>query len=96
MCRLINNTGYVAYISWVKNVNNLSVRTGTTSGVLSPDHMNTIATHPSTNGQLVVIHQFVPDLYQTMSTVKITMLYLLSAVYTHNPQYLLIEPIKKI
>jgi hypothetical protein len=82
--------------NWVKNVNNLRIQPGTTSVYTSPTMLNTQTVHIVINGKLWVIPTTIPDFTHTLSTLKNAVLYLLSAGYTHNPQALLIEPIKKI
>ena len=81
---------------WVKNVYSLSVTTGTTSGVLSPVQLlSTTATH-AVVGKQPVVRPIVPQFYELFSTPINRVFNLLNTIYTHNPQYLLIEPKKKI
>ena len=82
--------------AWVKNVNKLRVERGTNSVVLSPTRPNTTTTRPSTNGKLGVIRTSVRMFPQLLSTPKSIIFNLLNVVYTHYPQRLLLEPIKKI
>ncbi len=82
--------------TWVKNVYSQRMGHGTTSGVLSPIHSLPSITHDFVVGQLSLILQNTPRFTQALSTSFNRLFYLLSATYTHNPQPLLLEPIKKI
>ena len=81
---------------WVKNVYSLSVTTGTTSGVLSPVWLTATTLTNHLVGKQPVVRPFVPQFFELFSTPKNRVFNLLNTIYTHNPQYLLIEPKKKI
>jgi hypothetical protein len=82
--------------NWVKNVNNLRVTYRTTSAHLSPTLLNTQTVHNVINGKPRLIQTSIPTFTQWLSTRIYPLLYLLMPTYTHYPQHLLIEPIKKI
>lgn len=82
--------------AWVKNVNKLRVNGSKTSALSSPLYMNTIATHSQSNVQLLFIHPPIHFFTQQLSTLKITLSYLLFVSFPHYPHPLLLEPLKKI
>lgn len=96
MLKLVINRWNIVHISWVKNVNKLRVNGSTTGGILPTVHLNTLATQLTGDVQLLVIPTSVPSFTQVVSTLKIRLSYLLPGTYTHYPQPLLLEPIKKI
>jgi len=82
--------------AWVKNVNKLRVNGSINSALTSPIWVNTRTTHSLINEQLPVIHQPVHFFTQHLSTLKITLSYLLFVSYPLYPQPLLLVPLKKI
>lgn len=81
---------------WVKNVHNLRTRAGKTSVQLSPVFVNTYVTTKNKLGKVRQLPLFILIFTQCLSTCKLAISYLLNKRYTHNPQHLLIEPLKKI
>ena len=84
------------HFAWVKNVYSLRTTHGTNSALV-PTVINPAQKMTQINReQPTLIRPSVPQLTQHISTPKTTIYDLLNALYTHNPQYLLIERIKKI
>jgi hypothetical protein len=82
--------------SWVQYVNNLRTQGSKTSVHLSPVRLYDYMTSKNKSGQVSLYPQFVLFFTQGLSTAKSVISDLLKDIYTHNPQHLLIEPIKKI
>lgn len=80
---------------WVKNVNKQRIDDSKSSVRLSTYLHDVILNLISKDVQVDVIHLNEHFLYNQSSTSIVQVLYLLFIVYTHNPQHLLLNPIKK-
>lgn len=81
---------------WVKNVNNLRTIPGKTSVQLSPASSYDYRATKNNHGKVTIYPLSILTFTQRLSTWKSAIYDLLNNVYTHNPQHLLIEPLKKI
>lgn len=82
--------------TWVKNVNNLRITPGKTSVQLSPISSYDYVAIKNNHGKVAYYPLSILTFTQRLSTWKSAISDLLYNVYTHNPQHLLIEPLKKI
>lgn len=96
MLKLVIRKWYVVYITWVKNVNKLRVNSSINSAMSSTSAINTLTTHQAIDVQLSVIHPSIHFSPHHLSTLKNTLSRLLFVSFPSYPQYLLLEPLKKI
>lgn len=81
---------------WVQSVNNLRTQDSKTSAQLSPSRVYTYFVTKNKSVEVTSNPLFILSFTQLISTCKFIISDLLHTVYTHNPQHLLIEPLKKI
>lgn len=79
-------------ISWVNNVNNLSIKSGIKSGVSYTGWGIIQLVAHVTNGKLTFVHLFYHLFKPLLSTDILRVFHPLKGVYTHFPHPLLIEP----
>ncbi len=80
----------------VKNVNNLFTSSWLSSVLLSTVYIKGDSKKTLNKVQVWFVQVFYTFLYSYVSTYKKYLYNLLINVYTHNPQHLLLRPIKKI
>lgn len=93
---IVGGTVKFLFDNWGQFVNNLRTQDGKTSVQLSPSYVYDYMDIKNKDVKVVLLPLFIPIFTQWLSTCKSAVLDLLNIVYTHNPQYLLIEPLKKI
>jgi len=96
MLRLVDSRWYVVDSIWVKFVNNLFKSSWLSSVLLSTVYIKANSTNTIKKVQVWFVQVFYTFLYSYVSTYKKYLYNLLINVYTHNPQHLLLRPIKKI
>ncbi len=96
MLRLVDSRWYVVISRWVKFVNNLFKSSWLSSVLLSPVYIKANSINTINKVQVWFVQVFYTFLYSYVSTYKKYLYNLLINVYTHNPQHLLLRPIKKI
>lgn len=82
--------------TWVQYVNNLRIQGSKTSVHSSPVYRYDYVAIKNKSVKDSIYPLFILFFTQVLSTVKSIISDLLKDIYTHNPQHLLIEPIKKI
>ena len=90
------NSQNIVITAWVKNVYRRYINQFINSVLLSPIDVLLSFSIKQINVKLGFIHQIVNHLNKYVSTTKNYHLYLLISSYTHNPQHLLLRPIKRI
>ncbi|MDB5167005.1 MAG: hypothetical protein JWN26_150 [Candidatus Saccharibacteria bacterium] len=82
--------------AWVKNVNKQRIGGGVKSVLLSPINKISVRSYVLLVGKVVFIQPTFPLQPTWFSTSVNPFLYLLNHPYTHNPQALLLSPLKRI
>ncbi len=92
----IEYSSIASFNTWVKNVYRRFINWFINSVSLSPLRSLINVSVQINKVQVRLIHQTVNQLNTYLSTVKNNTLYPLFSTYTHNPQHLLLRPIKRI
>ena len=86
----------LVYLTWVKNVNKQRIVSGVRGVYISPINNSSVHVNTQPVEKVLFTHQPFPPQSIWFSTPINVFLYLLNKLYTHNPQSLLLSPIKRI
>lgn len=81
---------------WVKNVNNHRITRSIRGVLLSPINISSVRLYDGAYGKQLFIRQTVHIYTMLFSTYQIVKNHQLFSIYPHNPQGLLLEPLKRI